>query len=89
MRILVVPIVLGLMVGACTETQTQRGATGALIGGGLGAATGAIVGGGDVGSAVAGGLIGAAVGGAAGVATAPKEDCYVRNQYGELVRVSC
>ena len=77
MRILVVPIMVGLMVGACTETQTQRGATGAIVGGG------------DVGSAVAGGLIGAAVGGAAGVATAPKEDCYVRNQYGELVRVSC
>ncbi len=78
---------LALAVAGCTP-QEQRAGTGALVGGGLGAAVGAIATNGDAGGALVGGAIGAASGAMIGAATAPRE-CYARDAWGRTVAVPC
>ena len=76
-----------LLIAGCTP-QEQRAGTGALVGGGLGAAVGAIATNGDAGGALVGGAIGAASGALVGGATAPRE-CYAQDAWGRNVVVPC
>jgi hypothetical protein len=51
-----------LALGACGDTKTERGLSGAGIGAGIGAATGVVTGGSPVTGAIVGGAAGAATG---------------------------
>lgn len=90
MKLLRMSLIAGavaLAVAGCSP-QEQRATTGALVGGGLGAAVGAIATNGDAGGALVGGAIGAASGAMIGAATAPRE-CYAQDAWGRSVVVPC
>jgi hypothetical protein len=76
-----------LGLAGCQTTGPDRVLGGALIGAGSGAAIGAAAGH-TPGAALAGGIIGGVAGGLIASATDPGR-CYVRNRYGERVRVRC
>lgn len=81
-------VILPLLIAGCATEQGRRAATGGAIGAGLGAATGALISG-DVEGALVGGAIGAGAGAATGAVTTPRDECYVRDASGALVRVPC
>lgn len=86
MTLLSTAMVSALALGGCGNTQGDRVAGGAVLGG----LAGAVIGGaatGRVGGAVAGGVIGAAGGAIIGGATAPRGRCarYSYDYYGNRV----